>query len=136
MQTSDVTHLTLSDAADAVRARELSPVELTRACLEQVDRLDSRLNAFILVTADSALAEAARAEEEILAGTWRGPLHGIPIAIKDLFDTRGVPTTAASGVYRDRVPDEDAEVVRRLAEAGAVSLGKLNLHEFAYGGTS
>ncbi|MFN8556698.1 MAG: amidase [Dehalococcoidia bacterium] len=136
MPTTNVPRMTLREAADAVRARQLSPVELTRACLERIERLDPHLNAFITVTDEAALAAAARAEAEILAGAWRGPLHGIPIAIKDLFDTAGVRTTAASGVYRDRVPNEDAEVVRRLNGAGAISLGKLNMHEFAYGGTS
>ena len=86
--------------------------------------------------AESALAEARAAEEEIARGEWRGPLHGIPIALKDLIDTAGVRTTAASAVFKDRVPDEDAEVVRRLREAGAVIVGKNNLHEFAYGGSS
>ena len=86
--------------------------------------------------AESALAEARRAEAEILRGEWRGPLHGVPVALKDLIDTAGVRTTAASALYKDRVPDQDAEVVRRLRQAGAVILGKNNLHEFAYGGSS
>ena len=98
-------------------------------------RVDAKLNAFITVTAESALAAARAAEEEIGRGGWKGPLHGIPIALKDLVDTRGVRTTAASNVYKDRVPPQDAEIVRRLA-AGAVLLGKLNLHEFAYGGST
>jgi aspartyl-tRNA(Asn)/glutamyl-tRNA(Gln) amidotransferase subunit A len=94
------------------------------------------LNAFIAVTAESALQEARTAETEIARGEWCGPLHGIPIALKDLIDTAGVKTTAASALHQDRVPTEDAEVVRRLRQAGAVILGKNNLHEFAYGGSS
>ena len=86
--------------------------------------------------AESALAQAQRAEDEILAGEWRGALHGVPVALKDLIDTAGVRTTAASALYKDRVPEQDAEVVRRLRLAGAVIIGKNNLHEFAYGGSS
>jgi aspartyl-tRNA(Asn)/glutamyl-tRNA(Gln) amidotransferase subunit A len=98
--------------------------------------MNPALNAFITVTAESALISARDAEAEIQRGHWRGPLHGIPLALKDLFDTAGVRTTAASGVFKDRIPTEDAEVVRRLKAAGAVLLGKTNMHEFAYGGTS
>ena len=112
------------------------PVELTRSCLDRIEKLNPTLNAFVTVTAESALAQARAAESEISRGEWRGPLHGIPIALKDLIDTAGVRTTAASEVYKDRVPSEDAEVVRRLRRAGAVILGKNNLHEFAYGGSS
>lgn len=122
--------------APRLRRKEVSPVDLTRACLERIEKLNPILNAFITVTAESALAEARTAEEEIARGEWRGPLHGIPIALKDLIDTAGVRTTAASAVYKDRVPKEDAEVVRRLKQAGAVIVGKNNLHEFAYGGSS
>ena len=86
--------------------------------------------------ADSALAEARAAEAEILRGEWRGPLHGVPVALKDLIDTAGVRTTSASALHKDRVPERDAEVVRRLRQAGAVIVGKNNLHEFAYGGSS
>ena len=125
--------LTLCDAAHCITTRHISPVELTRECLERIDRLNPSLNAFITVTAESALQEARRAESEIAAGNYRGPLHGIPIALKDLFDTAGVLTTAASNQYRERVPVEDADVVRRLKQAGAVMLGKLNMHEFAFG---
>jgi aspartyl-tRNA(Asn)/glutamyl-tRNA(Gln) amidotransferase subunit A len=119
-----------------LRRKEVSPVELTRACLDRIEKLNPALNAFITVTAESALAEARAAETEILRGEWRGPLHGIPVALKDLIDTAGTRTTAASAVFERRVPAEDAEVVRRLRQAGAVILGKNNLHEFAYGGSS
>jgi len=126
---------TLTDAAEQIRTRRLSPVELTRECLARIERLDPSLNAFITVTVDLGLEQARRAESEIAAGNYRGPLHGIPIALKDLFDTAGVRTTAASNQYRERVPTEDAEVVCRLKDAGAVILGKLNMHEFAFGMT-
>jgi aspartyl-tRNA(Asn)/glutamyl-tRNA(Gln) amidotransferase subunit A len=114
----------------------VSPVELTRECLARIERLNPKLNAFISVLADSALGDARRAEDELRRGIDRGPLHGIPIALKDLVDTAGTRTTAASAQYKERVPGEDADVVRRLRAAGAVILGKQNLHEFAYGGSS
>ena len=132
----DLTALSLWDTGELVRARKVSPVELTNACLARIERLNPVLNAFITVTADRALADAKAAEEEIARGRRRGPLHGIPIALKDLFDTAGVRTTAASAVFADRVPSQDAEVVRRLNQAGAVVVGKTNMHEFAYGDTS
>lgn len=128
--------LTLSEASQLVHRKEVSPVELTKACLSRIEQLNPKLNAFITVMVDSALAEAHIAEEEIQRGHWKGPLHGIPIGLKDLVDTAGVRTTAASGLFKDRIPAEDAEVVCRLKAAGAVLLGKLNMHEFAYGGSS
>ena len=134
MATSGLT--TISDAGQRVRRREISPVEITQDCLNRIEKLNPALNAFITVMAESALAGARAAEAEIARGEWRGPLHGIPIALKDLIDTAGVRTTAASALYKDRVPEQDAEVVRRLRQAGAVIVGKNNLHEFAYGGSS
>src|SRR5690348_3715414 len=133
---SGVPDLTIREAGELVRRKKVSPVELTNACLAQIDKLNPELNAFITVTRESALAEAHAAENEIQRGKWRGPLHGIPLALKDLFDTAGVRTTAGSGVFKDRIPTEDAEVVRRLKAAGAVLLGKTNMHEFAFGGSS
>lgn len=133
---SDATRLSITEASRLIRDRKVSPVELTQSCLKRIERLNPKLNAFITVTAESALAQAREAESEIKGGHWRGPLHGIPIALKDLFDTAGVRTTAASGLFKDRVPVQDAEIVRRLKDAGAVLLGKLNMHEFAYGGSS
>ena len=132
----ELTKLTLLGAADLVRNKKVSPVELTKACLARIERTNPSLNCFITVTGDSALQQARAAEAEIARGKWRGPLHGIPIALKDLFDTAGVKTTAGSGVFKDRVPAEDAEVVRGLKAAGAVLLGKTNMQEFAFGGTS
>src|SRR5262249_26387455 len=136
LQGSNLTNLTLSEASDLIRSKKISPVELTKACLSRIEQLNPKLNAFITVTADSALTQAREAEADIQRGRWIGPLHGIPIAVKDILDTAGVRTTAASGLFKDRIPTQDAEVVRRLKAAGAVLLGKLNLHEFAYGGSS
>src|SRR6204780_3686949 len=127
---------TIVALAPRLRRKEISPVEPTRDCPDRIEKLNPALNAFITVTAETALEEARLAEAEIARGDWRGPLHGIPIALKDLIDTAGVRTTAASALYQNRVPSEDAEVVRRLRQAGAVILGKNNLHEFAYGGSS
>jgi aspartyl-tRNA(Asn)/glutamyl-tRNA(Gln) amidotransferase subunit A len=127
--------LNLTQAAEQIRTRRISPVELARECLARIERLNPTLNAFITVTADLALEQARQAETEIIAGNYRGPLHGIPIGLKDLFDTAGVRTTAASNQFRERVPAEDAELVRQLKRAGAVIVGKLNLHEFAFGGS-
>jgi len=127
---------TIAEIAPRLRRKQVSPVELTRDCLDRIAKLNPALNAFITVTGESALAEARAAEAEIGRGEWRGPLHGIPIALKDLIDTAGTRTTAASALYKDHVAVEDAEVVRRLKQAGAVILGKNNLHEFAYGGSS
>jgi len=127
---------TLAESANQVRRREISPVELTNECLETIARLNPTLNAFITITADSALKQAATAEQEIAAGNYRGSLHGIPIALKDLIDTAGIRTTSASAVFKDRIPAEDAAVVKKLKAAGAVLIGKNNLHEFAYGGSS
>lgn len=128
--------MTIHEASEALRARRVSAVELTRAALSRIERLNSSLGAFITVTADAALAWAEQADRELAAGRDRGPLHGIPMALKDLFYTRGVRTTSGSKVFENFVPDENAAVVDRLEAAGAVLLGKLNLHELAYGITS
>ena len=124
------------ELADLLKTREVSSVELTNDCLARIEQLNSALNAFITITADSALAQATEADEEIHRGRWRGPLHGIPLGLKDLIDTADVLTTAASALFKDRVPKQDADVVSRLKAAGAVLTGKQNLHEFAYGGSS
>lgn len=132
----ELARLGLLEASALLRRRAVSPVELTQACLARIERLNPVVNAFITVTAEQALQQARAAESEIERGHWRGPLHGLPLALKDLIDTAGIRTTAASAVFADRIPGEDAEVVRRLKAAGAVLLGKLNLHEFAFGGSS
>ena len=128
-------HPTIQEASQQIRAGEISPVASTESCLSRIEQLNPALNAFITVTAESALEEARRAEAEVRAGRYRGPLHGIPFALKDIVDTAGVRTTAASQLFDKRVPAEDAFIVKRLRAAGAVLLGKLNLHEFAYGGS-
>jgi aspartyl-tRNA(Asn)/glutamyl-tRNA(Gln) amidotransferase subunit A len=129
-------HLTIAEAARLIESRELSPVELLDSRLERISRLDGRLNAFIRVLADDARREARAAAAEIAAGRYRGPLHGIPIGLKDIYETAGVPTTGHSKVMQDHVPKADAFSVKRLRAAGAVVVGKLATHEFAFGGPS
>jgi len=128
--------MTIREAAASLRTRRISSLELTRAALDRIARCDHRLRAFITVTAEEALAAARRADEELAQGHDRGPLHGIPIAVKDVFATRGIRTTCGSKIFADYVPDFDAAVVERLRAAGAVLVGKTNLHELAYGITS
>jgi aspartyl-tRNA(Asn)/glutamyl-tRNA(Gln) amidotransferase subunit A len=133
---TDLPTASLWTVSELVRTKKVSPKELTAACLARIQRLNPILNAFITVTAEQAMTDAQLAEAEIMKGRWRGPLHGIPVGLKDLFDTAGVRTTAASAFFADRVPTGDAEVVRRLKAAGAVIVGKQNMHEFAFGATS
>jgi aspartyl-tRNA(Asn)/glutamyl-tRNA(Gln) amidotransferase subunit A len=133
MTTAEIARLSITQAAALIGKRKLSPVELTEACLQRIGSLDARVRAFITVTREDALAAAQQAAGAITGGNYKGPLHGIPIALKDLFDTAGVRTTAGSKIMAQRVPDEDAEVTARLKAAGAVILGKLNMHEFAFG---
>jgi len=125
--------MTLEAAAEAIRTRRMSPVSLVESSLARIEAVEPRLNAFITVTAKLAREQARQAEHEIEAGRYIGPLHGIPVAVKDLFATKAIRTTAGSRILADWVPDEDATVVRKLREAGAVLLGKLGMHEFAYG---
>lgn len=127
---------TIQSLSHGIRARKISPAELTHDCLARIEKLNPKLNAFITTLAESALDEARRAEQEIFRGKYRGPLHGIPIGLKDIIDTAGTRTTAASALFKDRIPTEDAEIVRRLQADGAIILGKQNLHEFAYGASS
>ena len=128
--------LTLAEASKRIRSRQTTSVEITQALLDRIKVYNPKLNAYITVMRAEALAQAARLDEEAKAGKFRSPLHGVPIALKDNVDTAGTRTTAASQVFDDRVPDEDAEVARRLKQAGAVIIGKTNLHEFANGGSS
>jgi aspartyl-tRNA(Asn)/glutamyl-tRNA(Gln) amidotransferase subunit A len=118
-----------------VQTQEVSPSEVVRACLERIDQLNPKLNAFITVLADEALKQARVAEQEIKAGKWRGPLHGIPVGIKDFYDTAGIRTTAADDHLKDRVPTKDAAGVARLKEAGAIVIGKTNMHRLGMGTT-
>jgi aspartyl-tRNA(Asn)/glutamyl-tRNA(Gln) amidotransferase subunit A len=128
--------MTIAEAAQALRSRRVSSVELTKQCLDQIAKLNPVLNAFITVTGESALARAQDLDRELAQGTDRGSLHGIPIAHKDLMWTKGIRTTSGSKIFADFVPDRDAAVVEKLAEAGAIMVGKAGLHELAYGITS
>jgi len=128
--------LTIHEAAEALRERRLSATELTNAALKRIERLNPGLNAFITVTPDHAMERARQADTELASGHDRGPLHGIPIAVKDLFHMRGVHTTDGSILFEHLVPDENSTVVEKLEAAGAVIVGKLNMHELAYGITS
>src|SRR5919106_677604 len=134
MTQTELCYWTIRDAGRLLQSRKLSPVELMRAFLNRIEQLDPKLQAYITVLSDRAMAEARRAEAEILRGDYRGPLHGIPIALKDLYDTQGIRTTASSRVMANRVPSEDATTTARLAAAGSILLGKLAMHEFALGG--
>ena len=136
-QTDDtLTDLSIGAAAERLRSRRISPVELTEAYLERIERLNPAINAYVTVTGDRARADARRAADEITKSGPRGPLHGVPIALKDLCDTAGIRTTAGGKFFADHVPKADCTVARRLREAGSVLLGKLNTHEFAYGVTT
>ncbi|HYL76081.1 MAG TPA: amidase [Bryobacteraceae bacterium] len=132
----DLADLSLAEASARIRARTVTPIQLVQACLARIEVYNPKLNAFITVMREHALAQARELEAEQRSGKLRSPLHGIPIALKDNIDTAGVRTTAASAVFDDRIPAEDAEVTRRLKAAGAILIGKTNLHEFAMGGTS
>jgi len=133
---SDLHWLTVAEAAEAIRARKLSPVELTKALLTRIERLDPKLNVFIRLDAEVALDAAKAAESEIMAGRTRGALHGLPVAIKDIIDVAGLPTTCHSKILIDNIAKADAVCVSRLRGAGAIVLGKLSTHEFAIGGPS
>jgi aspartyl-tRNA(Asn)/glutamyl-tRNA(Gln) amidotransferase subunit A len=127
---------TIADAARQIAAKQLSPVELTKACLERVHALDGQLHAFVHLTEERALADARAAEAAIMANGPKSPLHGIPIGLKDIVDTRGIPTTSQSKLLQDNIPDADATCAAKLAAAGTALIGKLTTHEFADGGPS
>jgi aspartyl-tRNA(Asn)/glutamyl-tRNA(Gln) amidotransferase subunit A len=134
MLQTELCYLTIREAGHLLKSGQLSPVELTRAFLERIEHLDEKLQAYITVLSEPALAAARTAEAEILRGDYRGPLHGIPIALKDLYDTSGIRTTASSRVMAQRMPTEDATTTAGLTAAGTILLGKLAMHEFALGG--
>src|SRR4051794_10822907 len=136
MDADQIAYLPLADLAERLQRRELSPVEVTRVFLDRIATHDPAHCAYITVTGEQALAQAATAERELAGGQHRGPLHGVPLALKELFYTAGVRTTAGSRILGDFVPTEDATVVSRLRAAGAIFLGKTNMEEFAYGATS
>ena len=134
--TTDLHFLTIAEAASLIERRKLSPVALTGAFLDRIAAIDPQLNAYLLVTAEQALDQARVAEAEIMSGNYRGPMHGIPFALKDIYCTNGIRTTSHSRTRADYVPDFDATTVVKLHQAGAVLLGKLATHEFAHGGPS
>jgi aspartyl-tRNA(Asn)/glutamyl-tRNA(Gln) amidotransferase subunit A len=131
---TDLAWLAVAEGAQLLRAKKLSPVEWTKALLEHIAAIDGHYNGFLAVTADTALAQAQAAETEIARGHWRGPMHGVPYAAKDIFDVEGLPTTCHSKIRKDHRAPSDAFVIRKLRDAGAILLGKLALHEFATGG--
>ena len=134
--TSTLHFLTIAGASELIRLRKLSPVELTRALIERIEAFDSQVNAFITLTPERALDQAREAESEIAAGRYRGPMHGIPFGLKDIYNTAGIRTTAHSKIYIDNIPREDATTTAMLFSAGGVLLGKLGTHEFSIGGPS
>ena len=133
MDKSQLPFLSATELGSLIKSREVSPVEATEAYLERIPQIDGKLNSYITVTPDRALADAKRAEQEIVSGKYRGPMHGVPIAVKDQMYTKGILTTGGSTILKDFVPDEDATVISNLNDAGAVLLGKLNMSEFAMG---
>jgi aspartyl-tRNA(Asn)/glutamyl-tRNA(Gln) amidotransferase subunit A len=128
---SELCWASATDLARRIASKDVSPLEVMRAHLDRIAALDGTLRAFITVTAEPALEAARRAEQAVMEGRTAGPLHGVPLGPKDLFDTRGVRTTGGSRILGDRVPEADATVVARLTAAGAIVVGKLNMHEFA-----
>jgi aspartyl-tRNA(Asn)/glutamyl-tRNA(Gln) amidotransferase subunit A len=134
--TSALCYLTITEAAKLIETKTLSPVELTNAFIRRIEAIDERLNSYVMVTSERALSDAQRAEKEIMAGYHRGALHGIPIAVKDIYATKGIRTTCCSRSMLDNVPVRDATAVKLLGEGGAVLLGKQTTHEFAFGGPS
>lgn len=123
----------LEKVSQLIKDKEISPVDLTEASWERIEQVNPKLNAFIASLQDESITQARKLEQEILAGRWRGPLHGIPIGLKDLIYTAGVRTTMGSGIYQNFIPEFSATAAQQLIEAGAILLGKLNTHEFAYG---
>src|SRR6185437_8912492 len=133
---SDLSFLTIAEAAKLIEARQLSPVELTTSLVQRIERENPKLDAFVTLTAEHALAQAQVAEAEIANGDYRGPLHGIPFGLKDIYATAGILTTAHSRILADNVPQEDAAATAKLYDAGGILMGKLATHEFAHGGPS
>ena len=136
MEPNELCYLTIAETAAALRRKEISPIEITDVLLARIENLDGKLHSFITLTADLARQQARQAEQELRSGTDRGPLHGIAIALKDLYMTQGIRTTCHSAVLENWVPDIDATTFTKLRDAGAVLLGKLGMHEFAFGGPS
>ena len=136
IEQADYQYLSIGELSRLIKEKKVSPTQIVKGCLARIERLNPTLDAFITVTAEQALRQAAEAEAEIKSGNWKGHLHGIPVAVKDMFDTAGIKTTAAFEHFKDRVPEKDAEVVNKLKEAGAIIIGKTNMHQLAMGTTS
>ena len=136
MSSDDLAFMSATTMAGAIRARKLSPVEVTQTILDRIERLNPRLNAYLTVDADGAMRAARAAEQAVVDGAELGPLHGVPVSVKDLVCVQGLPTTFGSLLYRDNVPDHDAGAVERLRAAGAIVLGKTNTPEFGLMGTT
>ena len=133
MNQADIPFLSATQLAQLIRSKEVSPVEATQAYLDRIEAVDGQLNAYITVCGEEALSKARQAEREIADGNYRGPMHGIPVAVKDQFYTQGILTTNGSSIHRDFIPDHDATVITNLKKAGSVLLGKLNMSEYASG---
>src|SRR5688572_33042347 len=133
---ADLSFVSIAETSAAIRDGRFSPTALADYCLQRIEALNPTLNAFITVTAELARTQAREAEREIRGGHWRGPLHGVPVAVKDFYDTAGIRTTAGAEHFRDRVPSRDAEMVKKLRNAGAVLVGKTNMHKLGTGTTS
>ena len=133
MDKQEIPFLTVTELVPLLESRAVSPVAATEAYLERIDRVDGQLNSYITVCREEARAAAREAEGEIAAGKYRGPLHGVPVAVKDQLDSQGIRTTGGSTILADHIPDRDATVIAKLKEAGAIMLGKLNMSEFASG---
>ena len=136
MASSDLCYLSIAEASELIADQKLSPVELANAHLERIEQTNSKLNSFITLLKDKTVAAAEEVEQAIQSGNRIGPLHGIPVGLKDLYYTKGVRTTIGSKILSDFVPDYDAAVAEKFAEAGAIIIGKLQMHEFALGATS
>ncbi|MES1931739.1 glutamyl-tRNA(Gln) amidotransferase subunit A [Salinisphaera shabanensis T35B1] len=130
---NEMLSLSATELGQKIKAGDISPVDAVDACLARIDATEPKLNAYVRVLADEARAAAKQAEKEIAAGQWKGPLHGVPVALKDLYDLAGVPTTASSRVRENWTPNADSAAAERLKAAGAIVLGKTHTHEFAYG---
>lgn len=128
-------YLSINELSKLIREQQVSPVEIVNACLERINVLNPRLNAFITILEDQAREQAKLAEDEIKSGNWRGPLHGVPVGIKDFYDTAGIRTTAAFKYFKDRIPSKDAVGVTKLKDAGAIIIGKMNMHQLGMGTT-
>src|SRR5262245_33633698 len=128
-------YATIQQVAKLIRTKKVSPVEVVDACLKRIEELNPKINAFITVLADQARQQAHAVETEIKAGQWRGPLHGIPVGIKDFYDTAGIKTTAGFEHFKDRIPAKDAVGVLKFKKAGAIIIGKTNMHQLGMGTT-